>query len=108
MTILSFFSGTFCGKETITQEVAKAHGLRTFSDQDLIRAASELSSIPEKKISRAFLDKTSVFNKFTHDKERAIAYLRLALAQTLSESGSGGCGYKYQRKRGGGPDPSGR
>ena len=85
MTILSFFSGTFCGKEVILQEIARAHGLRTISDLDLIRRASELSDIPEKKISRAFLEKTSVFNKFTHEKERSIAYLRLALADVLAE-----------------------
>ncbi|WDP90063.1 MAG: response regulator [Desulfobacter sp.] len=85
MTILSFFSGTFCGKETIIQEISQAHGLRTITDLDLISTASELSNISEKKISRAFLDKPSVFNKFTHEKERSIAYLRLALAKNLAE-----------------------
>ena len=39
----------------------------------------------EKKIARSFLEKTSVFNKFTHEKERAIAYLRLAMAELMSQ-----------------------
>jgi CheY-like chemotaxis protein/cytidylate kinase len=41
--------------------------------------------MPEKKIARSFLEKTSVFNKFTHEKERAIAYLRLAMAELMSQ-----------------------
>jgi len=86
MSILSFFNGTFCGKENILKEISREHGLRTVTDLDLIQEASRLSGIPERKISRAFLEKTSVFNKFTHEKERAIAYLRMALAKTLSET----------------------
>jgi len=85
MSILSFFSGTFCGKEQIIQEISQEHGLRLVSDLNLIQEAARLSQIPEKKISKAFLDKTSVFNKFTHEKERSVAYLRLALARALSE-----------------------
>lgn len=85
MSILSFFNGTFCGKEKIINEISQAHGLRTVSDLDLIQEAARLSQIPEKKISRAFMEKASVFNKFTHEKERSIAYLRLVLARTLSE-----------------------
>jgi CheY-like chemotaxis protein len=37
------------------------------------------------KIKEAFLEKTSIFNKFTHEKERSIAYLRLALAEMLAQ-----------------------
>jgi len=44
-----------------------------------------MSGIPENKIMKAFSGKTSVFNKFTHEKERSIAQLRLTLAGMLSE-----------------------
>ena len=33
----------------------------------------------------AFAAKTSIFNRFTHEKERAVAHLRLALAQLLAD-----------------------
>ena len=86
MSILSFFNGTFCGKEQIIKEISQTHGLRMVSDIDLIQEASRMSQIPERKISRAFMEKASVFNKFTHEKERSVAYLRLALARALSEA----------------------
>ncbi|MBW2194195.1 MAG: response regulator, partial [Deltaproteobacteria bacterium] len=36
------------------------------------------------KIERVFSSKTSVFNKFTHERERSVASLRLALAERLT------------------------
>ena len=35
------------------------------------------------KIERTFSSKTSVFNRFTHEREQSIAHLRLALAKKL-------------------------
>ncbi len=68
MSIMTFFSGSFCGKEQIIQKIIEKSGFRLLSDQDLIRSASQLSGIPKTKIARAFSNKTSVFNKFTHEK----------------------------------------
>jgi len=84
MSIMTFFSGSFCGKDQIIQTIIERSGFCLLSDQDLIQSASQLSGIPENKIARAFMNKASVFNKFTHEKERSIAYLRLAVAQSLS------------------------
>ncbi len=39
----------------------------------------------EGKILGAFSAKTSVFNRFTHEKERSVAHLRLALANLMTE-----------------------
>jgi cytidylate kinase len=39
----------------------------------------------ESKIMRAFSTGTSVFNKFTLEKERSIAFLKLALAELIPE-----------------------
>ena len=39
----------------------------------------------ESKIARVFSAKASVFNQFTHEKERSMAYLRLAMAELLAE-----------------------
>ena len=46
--------------------------------------ASRSSGLPAGKIERAFSAKTSIFNRFTHERERSIAHLRLALAERLS------------------------
>ncbi len=39
--------------------------------------------MPAAKINKAFSAKTSAFNSFTREKERSVAYLKYALAQTL-------------------------
>jgi CheY-like chemotaxis protein len=41
----------------------------------------------ESKIRGAFSAKTSLFNRFTHEKERAVAHLRMAIAEVLKEDG---------------------
>jgi two-component system response regulator CpxR len=84
MSASTIFSGAFCRKDRIVQSVAKKTGYFVVTDDDIVRKASELSGIADKKIKRAFSDKVSVFNKFTHENERSIAHLRLATALTLT------------------------
>ena len=85
MSVLTFFSGSYCGKESIISDVVSQSGFKQLSDNHLVAKASALSGMQEKKIARSFLEKPSVFNKFTHEKERATAYLRLAVAEYLAE-----------------------
>ncbi len=84
MPIVTLFSGSFCSENLVKEKLLARTGYELLSDNELVLAASEISSIAQSKIERAFSAKTSAFNKFTHEKERSIAYLRLALAQILS------------------------
>ncbi len=83
MTILAFFSGAFCNAEAIIDGCRNKTGQKLVSDDSLVAEAARLSGLSPKKIEAAFAAKASVFNPFTHEKERAIAYLRLALANQL-------------------------
>ena len=83
MSAITLFGGVFCRKEQIIENIVKETGYAWVTDNDIIKSAADLSGMAEKKISRAFSEKMSVFNKFTHEKERSIAYLRLATAQYL-------------------------
>ena len=85
MSAITVSAGVFCRKEPIVDQIVKETGYRLIQDTDMVKRASELSGLAEKKISRAFSDKASVFNKFTHEKERCLAYLRLATARFLME-----------------------
>ena len=85
MSACTIFSGIFCEKDAIVQAVLEKTGYRLITDDDIVKTAMDLSGMAEKKFRRVFSEKVSVFNKFTHEKERAIAYLRLAMAQTLFE-----------------------
>ena len=83
MSVITLFSGIFCNEEAVVRDVVETTGHRLITDDMVIAGASELSGIKESKIKKAFSSRTSVFNKFTHEKECSIAYLRLALARML-------------------------
>jgi len=86
MSVIAVYSGSFCKKESVVEALVAETGYKVLTDAELIARVSKTSNIPESKIERAFSAKTSVFNKFTHDRERAIAHLRLGVAQALAEN----------------------
>lgn len=57
MSILTFFSGSYCGKESIISDVINQSGFKLLSDNDLVASASRLSGMPEKKLPGRFLKK---------------------------------------------------
>ncbi len=84
MSVITIFSGAFCRSTPIIQGVVAKTAYHLVTEQDIITKAGSLAMMPEKKIEGAFSSKISVFNKFTHEKERSIAYLRRAVAEILS------------------------
>jgi two-component system response regulator CpxR len=83
MSTITIFSGTFCKEDAVIQKVLDHTEYRLITDKDLVAEASRPSGMSEGKIMRAFFAKASVFNKFTHEKERSIAHIRYALAESL-------------------------
>jgi len=86
MPVLTIFNGLFCHAEAVVRDVMDSTGHRLITDDDIITRAVQQFDMPENKIRRAFSAKTSVFNKFTREKECAIACLRLAMAQLLDNT----------------------
>jgi two-component system response regulator CpxR len=87
MPVITVFSGVFCRVEPVVRNVLEKTGCSLLTDAEIVSDASKISGMPESKIMRAFSAKTSVFNKFTHEKERSVAYVRVALAERLSQDG---------------------
>jgi len=85
MPVIGIFSGTFCRQESVVQKLHEQTGYEIASDSDIVKKASSLCGIAESKIERAFSAKASVFNNFTHERERSIAHMTLAVAQMLQE-----------------------
>jgi two-component system response regulator CpxR len=85
MPIITVFSGSFCQEDAVVREVISRTGYRQITDVETVAEASRRSSMAESKIRRAFSAGTSVFNKFTHEKERSLAYIKLALADMILE-----------------------
>ncbi|MBG0789728.1 MAG: response regulator [Desulfovibrionaceae bacterium] len=83
MSVITVFNGLFSEAGLVVKRVLDSTGCRLVTDQEIVADAAGLSGMAEDKIARAFQAKASVFNSFSHEKERAIAWLRLAMADKL-------------------------
>lgn len=85
MPNISVFYGEFCRADSVVREVFDRSNYLLLTDSNILDHAAELSGIEARRLQAAFSSTTSVFNKFTHEKERALAFLRLAMAEALLE-----------------------
>lgn len=85
MSIITLFSGSFCDENRVLQEIISSTGYRLITDTEVVAEASRRSALSESKIMRAFSAGASVFDKFTHEKMRSIAFLKLALAAMIPD-----------------------
>ncbi len=85
MSVITIVGAAFSNKSSVIQELANSSQYRPLAIDDIISKAVTTSGMAESKIVAAFSSKTSVFNRFTHEKERSVAHLRLALASLMSD-----------------------
>ena len=85
MSVITLFSSPFCRTPAVVEALLARVDYRHVTDADVTALAATRSGVSEKKINNAFGAKTSVFNQFTHEKERAIAWLRLAVAELIQD-----------------------
>jgi len=85
MPIITIFSGVFCNEDAVIKDVVDTTGHQLVTDDMVADIASELSGITQSDLKKAFSSKPSVFNNFTLEKERSIAYLKLALSRILAD-----------------------
>jgi len=84
MSVISLLSASFCHGDVIAA-ICERDGFTTVSYQEMIAQAAKSSGIGEAKFRNTLAGKTGIFNRFTHERERAIAHLRLALAEVLAK-----------------------
>ncbi len=87
MSIVSIFSGTYCHADEVSDRLLQAASLTRLTDDDVVAEAARLSGLPKAKLEKAFSPKVSVFNKFTHEKEHSLAWIKLALAGLMEQDG---------------------
>ena len=85
MSIITLFSGSFCNESPVIEEIISRTGYQLVNDTQVVAEAARLSKMDENKIMRAFSAGTSVFNKFTNEKERSIAFLKQALGELIPD-----------------------
>jgi len=86
MTSMGVFSGMFCNTEPLLERLAEAKMPRIISDNDVVRHAVKSSGLSENTLWKAFSGRPSLFNRFTYEKERSVAFLRNALCELLPEA----------------------
>lgn len=85
MAVLSILGASFCQSEELAGKAAEKLGFEYISSEKLLETASNRFEIEKAKLNRAMRFPPSVFNKFTHEKERNLAYLRATMAELLEK-----------------------
>ncbi len=83
MSVITIVGATFSNKSAVIKEISAARVYKHVDLDTIVAGAVIRSGMSKIKILGAFSAKTSVFNRFTHEKERSIAHLRLALAELM-------------------------
>ena len=78
MAVITVSRGSYSRGKEVAEKVAQGLGYECIS-RDILIEASEQFHIPEIKLVRAIHDAPSVLNRFTHGKEKYVAYIRAAL-----------------------------
>ncbi len=101
MSVITLFSGLYCHGEEMARKILDLSGYKLIDDRTVAAEVNKRFKVDEGKLLKAMCEKASVFNKFTHEKERFLAFLRLTLADLLSEDGlliSGYAGHMIPRE----------
>ncbi len=85
MTIITISRGTYSKGKEIAEKVAEKLGYECIARKILLEASTKFN-IPELKLIRALHDSPSIFNRFTHGKEKYIAFIRHSFLQHLQNS----------------------
>lgn len=84
MSVITIFSGKYCKKNSIIDAIIDKTGYTHITDEILLKEANKISGMDIEKVQNALKSKISIFNNFTHEKERAICYLKMATAKALN------------------------
>jgi len=82
MAIITISRGSYSRGKEIAEKVAERLGYSLLS-RDILLQASEEFNIPEIRLVRALHDAPSVLERFSHGKERYIAFIQQALLEAV-------------------------
>jgi two-component system, OmpR family, response regulator CpxR len=85
MSVVTLVGAAFTNKSAVIRELSAGYGYNAIDFKEILASAAKTSGMDEGKIAAAFFAKTSVFNRFTREKERLVAHIRLALANLITD-----------------------
>ena len=84
MAIITISRGSYFRGKEIAHKVAQNLGYACISRENLLKNSKEFN-VPEIKLIHAFEEGPSILDRFTHGRERYIAYIRAALLNNLKK-----------------------
>ncbi|MCK5516461.1 MAG: response regulator [Desulfobulbaceae bacterium] len=87
MSSIALFYNTFTEEKEIREQLAAASGYQVIQDMDIIDEICKQYDVTQDKVERTLYGPVSVFNKFTMERERITAQIKLALVQHLESTG---------------------
>ena len=84
MPIITISRGSYSRGKEVAEKLARKLGYECIS-RDILLEASEQFNIPEIKLIRAIHDAPSILERFTHGKERYVAFLRSTLLKHVQK-----------------------
>jgi cytidylate kinase len=84
MSIITISRGSYSRGKEVAEKLAQRLGYECVSRDVLIEASDEFN-IPEIKLVRAIHDSPSVLDRFTHGKEKYVAYIRAAVLKRVQK-----------------------
>lgn len=86
MPAIALFSSTFTNETQIINELSTLTASQVISDKDIIADACSKYKVDKNKLEQALYTKMSVFNQFTLEKEKHLAFLKSSLSEKLGEN----------------------
>jgi len=85
MPVISFFSAAHCRAEEVVSLVCEQTGFSILKNEQLLRLAAGRFGTDERKLQRAMYGPRPFFDSFTRERERHVAYLKVALAELIQD-----------------------
>lgn len=86
MSSIALFTSTFTKEKEIRDKLAMASGYVIVQDNDIIEEVCRRYKLDKDKVAEILYNRTSIFNKFTLERERTTIYLKLVMAEHIKKS----------------------
>ena len=83
MSSISMFPCSYTSSEGVVQELGSRLGLKVYTDDDLFHDTSQKFGRDIGELKKMMYNKTSVFNKFTLEKNKVVNEFRITLLSLL-------------------------
>ncbi len=93
MSAITLYYTNFVEEEAVKKQLAAATGWSLVCDAKIIEEAATRSGIEPRRLEQAAFGPPSIFNQFTHESERAFAWLKSVVAGVLGDDNVIICGF---------------